>query len=206
MSALVLYGGRRSPFVRRIALWLALQGRAFERREVGVFGADFESFKTINPLGRVPALTLENGDHLIESGAIIDYLEDTAAPENRLIPAAAGPRLQCQQLMALAGATGEKAVAYVYETERRPAQLQWPEWRDRMERQVLGGLAALEAKTPTDGWFGGDKPNGADIAAVTIHDFAGTIKTIDMKTSYCRLAALSARANATEAFSASALG
>ncbi|WDR06654.1 glutathione S-transferase family protein [Devosia rhodophyticola] len=206
MTQLVLHGGRRSPFVRRVALWLTLQGRAFERRDVGVFGADFEPFKIVNPLGRVPALTLANDQHLIESSAIIDYLEDSAAAGNRLIPATGEARLKCQQTMAIANATAEKGVAYVYETERRPAQLQWPDWRDRMKLQVLGGLAALEVGTPESGWFGGESANGTDIAVITAYDFVGTIKTIDRGTQFPRLAALSARANAAEQFAASAPG
>ncbi|WDR00922.1 glutathione S-transferase N-terminal domain-containing protein [Devosia sp. J2-20] len=52
---LVLYGGKRSPFVRRVAIWLGLQGRKFERRPVDLFGADFESFRA--PLSRVAVLT-----------------------------------------------------------------------------------------------------------------------------------------------------
>lgn len=54
---LILQGGKRSPFVRRVAIWLGLQGRKFEPRPVDLFGADFESFRARNPLSRVAVLT-----------------------------------------------------------------------------------------------------------------------------------------------------
>tara|TARA_R110000868_G_scaffold10901_3_gene52787 strand:+ start:3204 stop:3395 length:192 start_codon:yes stop_codon:yes gene_type:complete len=52
---LILQGGKRSPFGRRVTIWLGLQGRKFEPRPVDLFGADFKSFRA--PLSRVPVLT-----------------------------------------------------------------------------------------------------------------------------------------------------
>lgn len=203
MTPYILYGGKRSPFVRRVAIWLELQQRAFERREVGLFGPDFEPFKAINPLGRVPALTIAPGEHLIETAAIIDFLEDTAPPSRRLIPATGEPRRMCQQRIGLAHAVAEKGVALVYETERRPPELRWSDWRARLEAQLESGLVALEAVVHGADWLGGDTPDGADIAAVAAYDFIGTIEAVALAGRFPRLAALSARANAQAEFAAS---
>lgn len=200
---LILYGGKRSPFVRRVEIWLTLQQRDFERRNVNIFGDDFPAFRAISPLGRVPALTIAPNEHLIETASIIDYLEDTADGERKLLPATGGERRRCMQAIACANAVAEKGVALVYEVERRPPQYQWPDWRDRLTTQLEGGLAALEAVVPSTGWMGGDKPNGADIAAICAYDFLGTIAGFIPATETPRLAELSTRANALPAVSAS---
>jgi glutathione S-transferase len=200
---LILYGGKRSPFVRRVAIWLTLQRRDFERRNVNIFGDEFLPFSTINPLGRVPALTIAPDEHLIETASIIDYLEDTAEGGRKLLPATGEARRKCMQRIACANAIAEKGVALVYEIERRPPQYRWADWSGRLATQLDGGLAALEAMVPTTGWMGGDMPNGADVAAVCAFDFIGTIGGFRPAAALPCLAALSARANALSAFSAS---
>ncbi|WP_193336853.1 glutathione S-transferase family protein [Devosia beringensis] len=196
---LILHGGKRSPFVRRVAIWLALQDRAFERRPVELFGADFERFRAHNPLSRVPVLTTPDGD-LIETYAIIDYLETTAEPAYRLLPEPGPQRIACQQVIALAHAVAEKGVAFVYETERRPPDLVWPDWVTRLRSQLEEGLAALETQTPATAWFGGTHPNGADAAVVATVDFLGTVAGLTDPATMPRLLALSGRSRALPAF------
>jgi glutathione S-transferase len=196
----ILYGGNRSPFVRRVAIWLTVQGQPFERRPTKLWGDDFDSFVAINPVRRVPALTLPGGEHLIESAAIIDYLEDIAPVGKRLIPPTGDARRRCMRAIAHANAIAEKGVALMYEVERRPSQYLWPEYRARITTQLESGLLALEAMLPSAGWIGGDDPGGADVAAVVGYDFVGTISGFD-RPSLPHLAALSAMANALDAFS-----
>ena len=199
---LILYGGKRSPFVRRVEIWLTLQQRDFERRNVNIFGDEFLAFTAINPLGRVPALTIAPDEHLIETASIIDYLEDTADGGRKLLPTTGAERRYCMQRIACASAVAEKGVALVYEIERRPPQYQWPDWVSRLTTQLDSGLAALEAMVPSAGWVGGDRLNGADIAAICAYDFVGTIGGFKPAAALPRLAALSSRANALPAFSA----
>ena len=199
---LVLYGGKRSPFVRRVAIWLALQERPFERRPVELFGADFDGFSARNPFSRVPVLTTPDGD-LIETAAIIDYLESTAAPDARLLPAPGPARTACQQRIGLANGLAEKGVAYVYETERRPAERVWDDWVERLRSQIGRGLLALEAQAPPSGWFGGLGPDGADAAVVASLDFLGTVPGLLDAAEIPRLLALSQRSRALPAFALS---
>jgi glutathione S-transferase len=189
--------------VRRVEIWLTLHERPFERDYVNVFGDGFPQFMAINPLGRVPALTIESGEHLIETAAIVDYLEDLAPASARLLPAGGEARRVCTQRIACANAIAEKGVALAYEVERRPPQYQWPAWRDRLTTQLDGGLAALEAMVPVAGWMGGERLDGADVAAICAYDFIGTIAAFTPATELPRLAALAARANALPAFSTS---
>ncbi|MGB0498088.1 MAG: glutathione S-transferase N-terminal domain-containing protein, partial [Rubricella sp.] len=80
---MILYGRDLSPFVRRIAIWCDLQERPIERRKLMVSGPEWEQVKAVNPTGRVPALVLPDGEVLVESWAIMDWLEETAAPHLR---------------------------------------------------------------------------------------------------------------------------
>lgn len=197
---MILYGRDLSPFTRRVAIWMTLQGRAVERRKITVAGEDFEQLKTVNPVGRVPALVLDDGSVLVESAAIVDWLEDTAEEGQRLIPATGPARRDCLQHMAYAQSTAEKTVAFVYDKVRRPEEFHYLPWIARLEGQVRAGLAALEDRVPEAGWFGGDAPNGADIAVVIAWDMATTVAPHLTEGPYPKLARLSAEANAMPAF------
>lgn len=61
-----LVGQLDSPFVRRVAVSMTLLGLPFERERSSVFG-NFADVSRINPLGRVPALVLDDGMILVDS-------------------------------------------------------------------------------------------------------------------------------------------
>src|SRR5499427_1644563 len=81
-----LIGQYDSPFVRRVAIAMRLYGIAFEHRPWSTFG-DAELIAPYNPLRRVPTLVLDSGEALIESTAILDYLDETVGPERAMLPA-----------------------------------------------------------------------------------------------------------------------
>ena len=85
---MILVGQYDSPFVRRVAVALNILGLGYEHRPWSTFG-DADRLVALNPLRRVPALLLEDGEVLIESAAILDHLDETVG-EARLI-AASGP-------------------------------------------------------------------------------------------------------------------
>ena len=201
--ATILYGRDLSPFARRVAVWAALQGVALERRPLMVNGPDFETLKTVNPMGRVPILMTEDGEALIETAAIIDFLEEQAPAEAKLIPVSGAPRREVLQTMAYGHNTVEKGVALVYEKNRRPEEFQWPEWRARLEGQITGGLDEMESRAPADGFAGGDRPNGADVCLTLARDFIQATNPYLLDQGYPKLTALAARCNAMAEFGAS---
>lgn len=198
---MIVYARNLSPFGRRVMAWLALQGRPY-RQEALAPMEHFDAIREKNPGGRVPILELDDGRRLIDSAMIVDHLEATAAPELRLIPAEPEARLETTQAMAHAHGLTEKAVAYVYEKNRRPEEFQWPAWRERLAVQIAGGLAEVEARTAEGGFAGGARPNGADIVGAIAYDFIETTNPDLLATGFPKLAALSARANALDAFKA----
>lgn len=200
---MILFGGRLSPFVRRVAVSLKLQGRPFERQIVNVLQSDFGGITEANPLGRVPVLRLDDGMDLIETSAIIDYLDQTAVEGKCLFPADGPSRIAHLQIAGYANGVAEKGVAMVYEAIRRPAELQWPDWRARLAQQITAGLDHLETLAASAEWPANDHPRGAIIAVVCAYDFIGTAHPALVQQPRPVLAALSARANALPAFASS---
>ena len=79
---MLLIGRDLSPFVRRTATVIEVLGLPYERRKLATADAP-EAVAEFNPLARVPALVLEDGEVLIDSAAIIDYLLEIGDPDRR---------------------------------------------------------------------------------------------------------------------------
>ncbi len=79
-DGLVLYGRYASPFVRRVAVTLQLYGFQYRHVPLMPFGPDKAELAKFNPIARVPALRLGDGEMLIDSAAILDHLDSLAGP------------------------------------------------------------------------------------------------------------------------------
>lgn len=143
---MILVGQFDSPYTRRVAVSLSVLGFAFEHDTRSVFG-DFDSMRATNPLGRVPSLVLDDGTTLIDSAAILDWLDQQVGPARALLPPDGAERQQALQRIALATGTIDKVMASAYERLVRPAACRWPDWIARCRVQAAGGLAALAAYT-----------------------------------------------------------
>jgi len=146
---MILVGQYDSPFVRRVGISLRVLGFDYEHDQRSVFG-DFDSMRKTNPLGRIPSLVLEDGEVLIDSAAIVDWLDEQVGPERALIPAAGAERRRALRLIALASGAIDKAGASAYERMIRPAEYRWPGWILRCRTQAEGAIAALAAETWPD--------------------------------------------------------
>ncbi len=141
---MILVGQYDSPYVRRVGVTLGVLGFAFEHDTRSVF-ADFDSMRTTNPLGRIPSLILDDGTTLIDSAAILDWLDQEVGRGRALLPPSGSARREALQRMALATGTIDKAGVAAYERLIRPDRYQWPDWIARCRTQAEGGLAALAA-------------------------------------------------------------
>ncbi len=88
--ALSLIGHYDSPFVRRVGVSLHILGIPFERQLLSVF-SNADAVRAYNPVGRVPALVLDDGECLVDSAAILDHLDEAGARSARCCPRAARP-------------------------------------------------------------------------------------------------------------------
>ncbi len=141
---MILVGQYDSPYVRRVGVSLGVLGFAFEHDKRSVF-ADFDSMRTVNPLGRIPSLILADGTTLIDSAAILDWLDHEVGPQRALVPPSGPRRQEVLQRIALASGTIDKVAAAAYERIIRPQAHRWPEWIARCRVQGAGGLEALAA-------------------------------------------------------------
>ena len=82
-----LYSYFRSSAAYRVRIALNLKGLPFETASVHLLKEDNKrpQFRAVNPQMRVPALSTPQGETLIQSLAIIEYLDETH-PEPPLLP------------------------------------------------------------------------------------------------------------------------
>jgi glutathione S-transferase len=161
-----LVGMYDSPYVRRVAVSMEQLGVAFEHLNWSV-GKDQAQLRTINPLGRVPVLLLPSGETLIESSMILDYLDEQAGPDRRLLPAAGAPRRLVQDWLALITGTLDKGIQIAYDRIFKPAEKQHAPWIERCYEQTNGGLAELDrrcAERAGAEWLCGERISQADVS------------------------------------------
>ena len=169
---MILIGQYDSPFVRRVAIALRLYGLPFEHRPWSTFG-DADKIAPYNPLRRVPTLVRDDGEALIESTAITDYLDELVGSEKAMIADKGPERRHGLKICALATGLGDKAVSLVYERVLRKDASKI--WVDRCEAQIGGVLDVLEkerAAIATPFWFG-TRIGHADIMVACALRFTG---------------------------------
>lgn len=165
-----LIGQYDSPFVRRVAIALRLYGLAFEHKPWSTFG-DADQIAPYNPLRRVPTLVLDDGEALIESTIILDYLDELVGPEKAMLPRSGAERRKHLRICALASGLGDKAVSLLYERVLRKEQLAL--WVERCQAQIADVLRVLEterATVTTPYWLGG-RIGHADVAVACVVRF-----------------------------------
>jgi glutathione S-transferase len=157
---MILVGQYDSFPTRRVAITLHHYGLPFTRDTRSIF-TDAADIARINPLIRIPALVLDDGEVLIDSSAILDTL-DQMAGDTALVPRSGPLRRRILQASALAQGVGEKAGAVVYERHFHPAEHIARDWELRSLVQTSAGLAELERRIGGP-WFCGDSLSHADI-------------------------------------------
>ncbi|HEY1314610.1 MAG TPA: glutathione S-transferase family protein [Steroidobacteraceae bacterium] len=199
---MILIGMFDSPFVRRVAVSMNLLGMVFEHRDWSV-GKDFELIRQFNPLGRVPTLVRPDGEALIESAAILDFLDECAGPGRALIPAMGKDRRDVLRILAVATGGADKGVTQIYETAFRPPEKRYRPWMERCNTQMHAALAELNrmCQARTGDWLIGNRMTQADVTATCVYTFlvdALAINRADV--AYPGLAAIAARCEALPEF------
>ena len=204
----MLIGMFDSPFVRRVAVSLQLLGLPFEHANWSV-GRDFDRIRRYNPLGRVPTLVCDDGESLLESGAILDYLDQIVGPERALLALAGRERRTALRLMALASGAADKTVAQVYERAFRPEDKRHEPWLERCRTQVDGTLAELDrwcARAEASPWLLGARLSQADVTVACAFTFISDALALTMPSAaYPALSAAAASCEAMPEFQATRL-
>ena len=98
-----------------------------------------------NPLGKIPALRLADGNVIHDSRVILDYL-DHQHVGNPLIPRDGSARWRRLTLASLADGVMDAAVLIRYEVALRAPEKHWDAWLDGQREKIRRGLALLEAE------------------------------------------------------------
>lgn len=97
-----------------------------------------------NPVAKVPTLVLEDGRPLFDSRVICEYLASRAG-DDTLFPAVGPKRWTALMQQALGDALLDAALLARYEVAARPAEVQWPAWRQAQLNKVEACLTSIES-------------------------------------------------------------
>ena len=164
-----LYHSPASPFVRKALVAAHELGLADGIEIVPVAMTPVKSVPELNdenPLGKIPALVLEDGTALFDSPVICEYL-DTRHDGPRLFPGDGPARWSALCRQALADGLLDAAILCRYETFLRPPERQWTEWIDGQRSKFRRALDALENEA--DGF--GDTVDIGTISAACAADY-----------------------------------
>ena len=200
---MILIGQYDSPFVRRVGIAATLYGVPFQNQPWSTFG-DGDRIAAYNPARRVPALVLDDGAVVVDSGCCLDWLDDQrrAAGLEALIPASGMARREILYRTAMATGLSDKIVALFYEKVLHEVRSQV--WLDRCRAQIHASLTALEAlRAAATDWLTGDALTHADIAlgCALQHARESSADEVDL-TAWPSLAAHNERCEALHAFKA----
>lgn len=161
----------QSPYVRKVRITAIECGIDLELLPTNAWAPDTD-LPQDNPLGKVPALVLDNGEVLFDSPVICEYL-DSLHTGHKLFPHEPQERFRQLKLHALADGILDAAVQIRIETALRPEDKRWNGWIDRQQAAITRALDVLEKEV---GHWGGVFLIGpiAVIAALGYLDFRKT--------------------------------
>ena len=146
---MLLIGVNRSPFTRRVAITLKIYDMPFEQRALSGFG-NRADVRLSNPLGRIPALVLDDGETLLDGGAIIDHLDEVFGRDRALTPAAGADRRAVLKVSALMMGACDKGLQAAYERNHHPPDKLHQPWIDDCMAQMISALTVVDAMIVPD--------------------------------------------------------
>jgi glutathione S-transferase len=132
-----LFASATSPYARKVRIALSELGFSDRVEIVPTAATEDEGFRAVNPLGKVPALALDDGTVLYDSLVILDWL-DHAAGGGRLIPR--DPEARNAELRRHALANGMLDAAFSAAMELRRPEEHRSAFRDVLSLWTAGGL------------------------------------------------------------------
>lgn len=145
----ILRSSPASPFGRKVKIVLAELG--FEDRfivDIADTMSDADSLRQQNPLGKIPAIVLEDGRSIYDSRVIVEYL-DLMAGGGKVIPTDPEARVNDLTLQALADGIMDASILLRYEILFRPEDKREAKWVEHQNGKIQRSLAHLEAHVPS---------------------------------------------------------
>lgn len=155
-----LVGSRTSPYTRKVRVILIEKNLPFEFIEESAWTAT-TTVPRYNPLNKVPALVMDDGESIYDSAVICEYLDAIGGGD--LIPAGPAERARVRRDEALGDGIADAGIAAFLEKKRETAR-QDPAWIARQHDKVSAAIGAAAATLGSREYLGGGQPNLADIA------------------------------------------
>jgi glutathione S-transferase len=191
-----------SSYSRKIRVMLIEKGIPHEIETVNLWEPN--DLKKTNPLGKVPALRLDDGAVLTSSPLIADWL-DGQFPDPRFIPEDPEERLEVRRWEALADGTMDAVSATLYELRFHDEAQRSQAWLERQRGKFESGFAAMEQQLGGRTWCVGQSMSLADISLACHIGFV-TLRRPDFfpENRYPGLAGLCRRLQTRESFAKTA--
>ena len=195
----LLIGWNRSAYTRRVAISMHVYGIEFEQRARTAWD-HFDEVRRFNPIAKIPALVTEDGEVIVESAAILDYLDCRVGPERALLPPPSALRDRVRRIVALATAVIDKGRELRYEVHLRPPALRHEPWVERWSGQISSAIEALDGMLGAP-FAAGEKLTQADITTgVMVDMYRASHRHLLPPGRYPGLDALANRCHAMSAF------
>jgi len=174
-----LYHFTGAPNPKRVTVYLAEKGIKIPLEEVNILSGDNRKpeFLAKNPAGGLPVLELDDGSHLAESLAIIEYFEELH-PNPPMIGTTPLERARVRALERIAEIGVLFRVATVFQNTSpffASRVKQSPEAAETAKSILNGNLAILDKKIGNNKFVAGDRPTIADctlLAGLAFAEFA----------------------------------
>ena len=198
---LLLVGRYLSPLCVASLLPFSISAWPYERHVLSTL-KDMETIETYSSVARVPVLVLETGEIIVDSAAILEWIDTRAPLERRLMPASGDERQAALFVLMLAIGAIERAMTANGEQRRPPEQMSRERF-DRLRRYCRQGFEALDRQIDKRGWLAGDRMLLPDVTAAVGSSFVsrvhpGLLSDNDLPA----IADLTRRCEATAAFKA----
>jgi glutathione S-transferase len=135
-----------SPFARKVRI-AAIELGLIDKIELFTTavapGQPNPEYSKIYPMKKLPALILGNGDIIVDSYVIVEYLDELAGG-GKLIPTSGPTRWKVKSDHSMLQAMLDSMLLCRYEKMVRPQGLQWQGWSDDHWNRAWTGMAHFE--------------------------------------------------------------
>ena len=135
-----------SPFARKVRI-AAIETGLIDKIEfipaTVAPGQPNEEYSKITPLKKLPVLILDNGDVILDSYVIVEYLDELAGG-GKIIPALGALRWKVKSDHSLLQGMLDSMLLCRYEKMVRPEPLRWQAWADDHWKRAWSGMAHFE--------------------------------------------------------------
>ena len=150
-----------SPYTRKVRIVLIEKKIECDLEQVDVNPVE-NPVNAHNPLGKIPALVLDDGTAIYDSRVIVEFL-DGKSPISKLIPEDLRDRIAVRRWEALADGVLDAGLLVRYESMRDKKE-QSKAWSDKQLARIKRGMDQMAADLGERTWCHGERYSLADIA------------------------------------------